>query len=185
MKKQGTEIMIKKKIKRVCFEDKIQKIKSDLWKSFLNEWGEKFEDARGILKYLESYSENMKEFGIIKIPVGTALEEEHKNWLYLLTQLEHESEINFYKPYWVNLDCREYDMFIDLSDPCYPIFRVSFNSASNTWCKLIYFPRVSCLLEVVHDNELMKKYVSWLEPMIIKIDDSDTEELLKSIKPDM
>ena len=137
----------------------IKKINYD-WESFLIEWGRQFSDAKQILTYLNSYTKYLKPLRIKQPNTAINIENTQKEWLWLLSKLEHPDDINFFEPFWVMIEGSEYDTFMDLSDPKYPIFQGKYyNFIKPSWCKLVLFPDVSEFLLMIDDEQQLAKMV--------------------------
>ena len=77
-------------------------IKDQLFNDFLIEWQDKYVKLKGVLNYLETYSETLaqiKDFSLIKV---NDLDQEQREWLWLLTRLDNPIDAGFFKPggYW-------------------------------------------------------------------------------------
>lgn len=121
------------------------------WNVFARQWGRQFAEAKNIIRYLNSYSENLEKSGIKNVPVAEKLKIYHKDWLYLLTKFEHPDEKGFFKPWWISIDST-YDYFLDISVPGYPVFLSKFDVFTNGWVKTEYFSSVSELLLLLEDK---------------------------------
>ncbi len=96
------------------------------WESFLHEWGGAFEDARHIVHILGKEAESLArlELGEFIDPCG--IEQLQRDWVRLCGMMWNPLERDFFKPWWVPLEKDSHEVFMDLSDKRFPVFRVEF-----------------------------------------------------------
>jgi hypothetical protein len=93
---------------------------------FLKVWGEAFEKARHIIHMLGKEPEVLASFGLEGLVSSGQLEERHGDWLKCCSRLYHPQEQDFFKPWWLPLEKDSYEVFLDLSDGRFPVFRARF-----------------------------------------------------------
>jgi hypothetical protein len=138
-----------------------ENIKDNDWNKFINEWGKQFEDAKNILRILNSYPEFSQIAGIRILNTPSDIENNQRDWIRLVSKIEGQDNIDFLMPWWVIMETTEYDSFMDLSDQNYPIFKLEFyQSIIPHWWKKMVFPNVSELLKNIEDSEKLMSIVS-------------------------
>ncbi|GEM_PF-3585254 len=124
------------------------------WETFINEWGKQFEDAKNILRFLNSYPTIKRGIRVKELNTEVDLERTQKEWIWLTSKLVHPDDIDFFKPWWIMIEISSYDKFMDLSDPKYPILNTYFYpSIKPNWCKAVFFPDISEVLINIEDKE--------------------------------
>ncbi len=95
------------------------------WSQFLLEWKKPYHDVKNILRYLNTCPSLIAQLKINDLNTPAALDDHQKDWLSLLSQYEG-MEKAFFKPWWVLVSSSSLDLFIDLSDPGYPLFESEY-----------------------------------------------------------
>ena len=93
---------------------------------FEEKWFSQLTDMKYILHYLKTYPTALSEVELSDIISPSELLENQNNWVELCgaySGLEKE----FFQPHWVPLNKTTFDLFIDISDPNYPIFSFHFS----------------------------------------------------------
>lgn len=96
------------------------------WDSFLLEWGDAFDNARHIVRILGKDSESLASLELGEFIEPGRIEELQQDWIGLCGKLLDPVERDFFKPWWVPLEKDSHDVFMDLSDEHFPVFRVEF-----------------------------------------------------------
>lgn len=102
-------------------------IKDKLFVVFMQDWNRQFEKLKAILYYLNTYPEELhqiKNFYWIK---PLKIEDEQKEWLWLISQFDNPIESTYFKPWWIPVNALDYDQFIDLSSPTFELFQVEYS----------------------------------------------------------
>jgi hypothetical protein len=92
---------------------------------FFREWEKQLKDVSFILDFLHTYPNVLNQLNIEEVLTSYELFNSQKDWVRLYSKYEG-MEKEFFKPYWVPIQKSSFDYFIDLSDPNYPIFEISF-----------------------------------------------------------
>lgn len=131
------------------------------WELFIKKWEKQFNDAKHILRYLNTYPQWTKDLRIKELNTEKKIENTQKEWLWLLSKLEHPDDIDFLKPWWVMLETNDFNSFIDLSDPYYPIFETKFyDFVKPNWCKVVLFPKISEMYTNIEDDIIIQSQIS-------------------------
>lgn len=101
-------------------------IRRQIWYSFLNEWGELYDNVKHILSYLNTYPGLLTSIKLSDIHNCFSIDEVQKEWIWLCSKFNHPNEKEFFRPYWIPIQVDSYDYFLDLSDNKYPIFEIHF-----------------------------------------------------------
>lgn len=96
------------------------------WVQFKNEWGMRYQNAKHILFYLNSYPGLFDTVQIQGIHNPNNIDKTQKEWLWLCSKFDNPIEKDFFKPYWIPLEVNSFDYFMDISDVQYPIFRIHY-----------------------------------------------------------
>jgi hypothetical protein len=96
------------------------------WTKFVEEWGRQLEDARHILRYLDSCPDVLSGLKMGEVLDEMDMDSSQEDWVRLCTRFDHPMEQEFFKPWWVPVTKDEYDYFIDLSDKRFPVFNIHF-----------------------------------------------------------
>lgn len=80
----------------------------------------KLKDCQAILSYLSTYPEVLKEMGINELLNPEKLHQQYLDWKKLVPKFEG-LEKDLYKDYWLPIESDNFQFFIDLSSPDYPI----------------------------------------------------------------
>ena len=132
--------------------------KLNLWNSFIAEWGYKYSNCKGILKYINSYPEFINQFKIEGLVKPEEIDQNQLDWLWLYSKLI-QPESDFFKSYWVSID-NSFDYFIDLSSPDFTILKVGFYCIEPMhWKKIIMIDKMSNFLLAL-DNSKRTKILS-------------------------
>jgi len=102
------------------------KEKQILFNKFLNEWELKFNKIPFLFRYIASYPEltlKLKDYNPLK---AKNLNETQLEWVSLISQFDNPLETEFFKPYWVPIQCDSYDYFLDLSSDTLAIFKIDY-----------------------------------------------------------
>jgi hypothetical protein len=130
-------------------------IKDQLFNDFLIEWQDKYVKLKEVLTYLETYSETLaqiKDFSLIKV---NDLDQEQREWLWLLTRLDNPIDTGFFKPWWILVNSNEYDQFIDLSTPTFELFQVDyFPFQPYQWFKIPLIPDIQQFMLTIDEDKL-------------------------------
>lgn len=146
-------------------------IKDQLFNDFFIEWQNKYEKLKDLLRYLETYSETLaqiKDFSLIK---ANDLDQEQREWLWLLTRLNNPIDTGFFKPWWILANSNEYDQFIDLSSPTFELFQIGyFPFQPYQWFKIPLIPDIQQFMLTIDDDKMYMDAVKRnLEQSIVKI----------------
>ena len=82
-------------------------------------------DCQAILQYLSTYPDVLYEMEINQLLKPEEVHQQFRNWKQLVSQYEG-LEKDFYKDYWLPIQFDDYQFFIDLSDPKYPIIETIY-----------------------------------------------------------
>lgn len=114
--------------------DKYQK--QQHFANFINNWEPQFRNVPFILKYIASYSVLRRKLNNLKPISSKELKESQLEWVSLIYQFDNPVENTFFKEYWVPLDKKSYNFFIDLSSPSLLLFETHyFPFEPHTWYK--------------------------------------------------
>lgn len=94
---------------------------------FFKVWEKQLNDVRAILKYLHTYPDLLKEIEAEDLILPEDLIQSQSDWIHLYNQYEG-LEKEFFKIHWVPIQKGQYDYFIDISNPNYPLMGHHFNS---------------------------------------------------------
>lgn len=92
---------------------------------FEKKWFSQLNDLKHILQYLNTYPTALSEVELSDIILPWEILENQNSWLDLCraySGLEKE----FFQPHWIPLNKTTFELFIDISDPSYPIFGFHF-----------------------------------------------------------
>jgi hypothetical protein len=92
---------------------------------FFMEWEKQLKAVSFILDYLHTYPNVLNQLKLEEVLTSNELFNSQKDWIRICSKYEG-MEKEFFKPYWVPIQKSSFDYFIDLSDPNYPIFEISF-----------------------------------------------------------
>jgi hypothetical protein len=101
-------------------------IKKQLFDNFMNEWGTRFLKIPFILSYIDTYPELNSQFSKFLPFISDDLCTSQLEWISLVAQFDNPVDTIFFKPWWVPIQCNEYELFIDLSAPAFSLFRISY-----------------------------------------------------------
>lgn len=93
--------------------------------SFFQEWEKQLKDVSFILDFLHTYPSVLNQLKFERVLISNELYNSQNDWVRICSKYEG-MEKDFFKPYWVPIQKSSLDYFIDLSDPYYPIFEISF-----------------------------------------------------------
>lgn len=96
------------------------------WDLYLREWGAAFGNARHIVHILRKETENLASLGLGELVDPDHMEELQRDWVRLCGMVESPMERDFFKPWWVPMEKGSHEVFMDLSDERYPVFRAAF-----------------------------------------------------------
>jgi len=144
--------------------------KEILYNKFTNDFGANFEKACFIIKYLSTYPELTSKISNIKLLNIEDIKESQLEWISLVNQLEHPLEIEFFKTYWVPIQCDGYDYFIDLSSETFSLFEINyFPFKPYNWSINNIFQNISDLLLVTDENKIeIKSYMNKIKQQNLK-----------------
>ncbi len=97
-----------------------------LFRSFLRDWGERFESVPFIVKYLSTYPELIAKIEDFVPSNLDSLDAAQLEWVSLVAQFDNPIETSFFKDYWIPIQKNGYDYFIDISSDKFPIFEVHY-----------------------------------------------------------
>lgn len=118
------------------------------WHTFTREWEKPYRDVKNILRYLNTCPTLLAKLKIDNLNTPEALDAHHKDWLWLLSQYGG-MEKEFFKPWWILVSKTSLDLFIDLSDPCYPLFESEYIFVEPYhYFRNFYFPNIRDLLSI-------------------------------------
>ena len=116
------------------------------------QWENQLNDMSHILNHLNTYPELLKSIGVKQLITSDRLIQNQLDW-FQVTKKYYGMEKSFFKSHWVSLDLFNYEFFIDMSDPKYPVFNFTFIfSEPYEYVKLICFESINDLLLAV-DNK--------------------------------
>jgi len=92
----------------------------------LTKWKSQLEDVKHILRYLKTYPQVLFELEIVNIVSPNELDKHLEAWVDLCLSYTG-MEKDFFRPFWVPINLDDYDYFIDISDPNYPIFQIHYH----------------------------------------------------------
>ncbi|MCU4177302.1 hypothetical protein [Carboxylicivirga sp. N1Y90] len=120
--------------------------KGTLFNSWYEIWGEKYEEFKGVLAYLDTSPEILFTSGIISHVTCESIDKILSEWFSLLEHLNRPVDKQFFQSCWVPVETDSYDFFVDLSDADFPIFEVHYNFTGNgSWLKDIYASNIKDL----------------------------------------
>jgi hypothetical protein len=129
--------------------------KQILFKSFLKEWGLKFNQIPFILNYISSYPELTSKLEDFHPLSSEEIKESQLEWVSLVSQFDRDIEKVFFKPYWVPIQIDSYEYFIDLSSHSLPIFSSEyFFFEPYRWYKKYLFKNITEFLSSVDDHSI-------------------------------
>jgi len=96
------------------------------WNLFLREWGDALENARHIVHILGKETESLASLELGEFVDPDRMEEQQGDWVRLCGMLLNPLERDFFKPWWVPLEKDSHEVFMDISDERFPVFRVEF-----------------------------------------------------------
>jgi len=165
--------------------------KEILYNKFTNDFGANFEKACFIIKYLSTYPELTSKISNIKLLNIEDIKESQLEWISLVNQLEHPLEIEFFKTYWVPIQCDGYDYFIDLSSETFSLFEINyFPFKPYNWSINNIFQNISDLLLVTDENKIeIKSYMNKIKQQNLKkmlhfVNERNKLGLIGMIEPD-
>ena len=82
-------------------------------------------DCQFILQYLSSYPDVLYEMEINQLLKSEKVHDQYNDWKKIVSQYEG-LEKEFYKDHWLPIESDNYQFFIDLSDPKYPIIETIY-----------------------------------------------------------
>jgi hypothetical protein len=132
--------------------------KKKLWSSFYEEWEEQFEKAKIHLDTINNYPKSLHQIIRIEFLKSEDLEETYKSWLKLRSELTNEKDIQFFKPYWMPLCVNDFDTFIDLSSPEFPIINCKY-LVNLFWYKINITEKIHELLESLEQGEESVRFI--------------------------
>ncbi len=132
--------------------------KDILWSSFYEEWGEQFEKAKSYLDTINNYPKSLQQIIRIEFLKSEDLEETYRKWLEHLSELTNEKDIQFFKPYWMPLCTYDFDTFIDLSSPEFPIINCKY-FVNLFWYKINITEKIHELLESLEQGEESVRFI--------------------------
>lgn len=134
-----------------------QKEKQKLFKTFLNEWGEKFAQIQHILHYLHTYDNVTKKLELNELLNPDEIENSQMEWVWLYSKFDG-LEKEFFKPYWVPIQSDCYNYFIDLSTKTFSVFSYHyFFFEPYQYFNLTLFKKISDLMLAEYLNLDLKR----------------------------
>lgn len=97
------------------------------YKEFLHVWKDQFANLKAILFYLNTYLQELHQIKRFHWITPLDIEDEQKEWLWLISQFDNPIESKYFKPWWIPVNALEYDQFIDLSSPTFELFQVEYS----------------------------------------------------------
>lgn len=119
---------------------------------FKHRWAKELFEVSQILEYLSTYPEELKILGLENPINATNLDRYQADWLNLYNKWDHR-ETDFFEPHWVSIKSEEFEYYIDLSDPLYPVFSCFFCLFNNDWRKMDLYSNVNILLFLCDDAD--------------------------------
>jgi len=127
---------------------------------FKTKWDKQLKDVSAILKYLHTYPDLLKEIKAEDLILPEVLIQSQIDWINLYNQYEG-LEKEFFKTHWVPIQSGQYDYFIDMSDPNYPILNYYYKSTlPYKYTRKNLFDSINDLLLLDHENSNLI-YHSW------------------------
>jgi len=118
--------------------------------NFIQQWDKQFNDLKNILNYIDSYeNQGLCLHPKLKFANPNNLNQIQDEWLWLLGKLEHDTEKAYFKSYWIPVTSENYDFFIDISQPNFPLFEVHYNCIHYNWFKTYFTRDISELLMAI------------------------------------
>lgn len=102
-------------------------MKGNLESDYLNTWSKELYDVQSILRYLHTYPSILGSIKMDDLLYPKELVHNQLSWVELV-QSYSGMEKDFFKEHWVSLKRSQYQFFIDISDPKYPVLDFHFNS---------------------------------------------------------
>jgi hypothetical protein len=132
--------------------------KDILWNSFYEEWGEQYEKAKIHLDTINNYPKSLHQIIRIEFLTSENHEETYKNWLKIRSELTNEKDIQFFKSYWMPLSTTDFDTFIDLSSPEFPIISCKY-FVNMFWYKINITEKIQELLKSLEEGEESVRFI--------------------------
>ena len=101
--------------------------KQQLFEDFLLEWGNAYKKATTLFLQLANTPKGKK----LLHKHSPFLKEENFDtsqleWVSLIPQFDNVLEQIFFKPYWLPVQLETYELYLDLSDPLFPLFTIDY-----------------------------------------------------------
>jgi len=127
---------------------------------FFKIWEKQLNDVRLLLKYLHTYPIILEELRINNLISPESLIQSQLDWINLYDKYDG-LEKEFFKKHWVPIQIDQYDYFIDMSDPNYPILNYYYKSTlPYKYTRKNLFDSINDLLLLDHENSNLI-YHSW------------------------
>ena len=96
-------------------------------KDFLNQWNKEINDVKSILRYMHTYPSLLESIKMDDLLLPEELVQNQLSWMELVRNCSG-MEKDFFKEHWVSIQRLQFQYFIDISDPNYPVLDFHFNS---------------------------------------------------------
>lgn len=100
-------------------------LQSEIFEEFTKQWSKQINDIFHILDFVNTYPNVLNQLKFDEVLTSNEFLNAQEDWVRICSKYEG-MEKDFFKPYWVPIQKSSLDYFIDLSDPNYPIFEISF-----------------------------------------------------------
>lgn len=126
---------------------------------FIMQWDRQLKDVQAILKYLNTYPDLLQKINAENLILPENLIQSQVDWINLYEKYEG-LEKEFFKPFWVPIQIDQYDYFIDISDPNYPIFNYYYKSSlPHKYTRKNLFDSINELLLLDYENVDLYMYL--------------------------
>ena len=131
-------------------------------------------DCKWILQYLSSYPGVLEEMEIKQLLKPKEVHQQYHDWKHLVSQYQG-LEKDFYEDYWLPMEADNYQFFIDLSKPKYPIIETIYvmgKKNEEEYISSILFDSAADFLLLIEDRDaltiyfekhLMLKYFNYMD----------------------
>ncbi len=100
--------------------------KQQLFEAFLLEWGDAYKKAKETFLQVVNYPKGKELLSTHSPFLKEDFDTSQLEWVSLVPQFDHILEQIFFKPYWLPVQSETYELYIDLSDPEFPLFTIDY-----------------------------------------------------------
>ena len=137
-------------------------------------------DCKSILRYLSTYPEVLEQMEINSLMKPEEIQQHYKDWKLLVSQYKG-LEKDFYQEYWLPIESDNFQFFIDLSRPDYPIIETIYvmgGKGEEEYISSNLFESATQFLLLIEDREALATYFE--KHLMLKyfnyVDDFDLED---------